>query len=212
MNLNQSVRTHETARGEQPPLIMSLLKAETATAHRQLERTNSFIRLFSPDYAMPEYKQLLCLFYGFHAALEPMLFDDLAEAHQLVLGHKVKTGLLARDIATFGETEAEIAKIRRCAELPQLSSFARQMGAFYVLEGSVLGGRIISKQLKEHFGDAIVDKLNYYTCYGENVGFEWKSFQAFMGSQFADDSNQIPEVIAAANDTFMALYQWFNRA
>jgi heme oxygenase (biliverdin-IX-beta and delta-forming) len=212
MNPNQSIRTNDTAHTEQPPRIMSLLKVETATAHRQLERTHSFVRLFSPDYAMQEYKQLLCLFYGFHAALEPLLFDNLAEPHQLVLSHKVKTGLLAKDLARFGESEIEIVKIRRCDELPQLSSFARQMGALYVLEGSVLGGRIISKRLKEHFGDAILDKLNYYTCYGENVGTEWKGFQSFMGSQFADDSEQISEVIAAANDTFTALYQWFDVA
>jgi heme oxygenase (biliverdin-IX-beta and delta-forming) len=209
---NPNVSAPVTAFTEQPPLVMSLLKTETANAHRQLERTSSFVRLFSPDYALPEYKQLLGLFYGFHVALEPLLFDGLSESHHSVLGHKVKTGLLAKDLATFGDTEAEIAKISRCDELPQLSSFARQMGALYVLEGSVLGGRIISKRLKEHFGDDVLDKLNYYTCYGEHVGTEWKGFQSFMGDQFADESEQIPEVIAAANDTFMALHQWFDRA
>lgn len=76
---------------------------------------------------------------------------------------------------------------------------------------AALGGRIISKRLKDHFGDAILDKLNYYNCYGENVGTEWKGFQNFMASQFDDEDAEIPDVVEAANHTFLSLHQWFDK-
>ena len=179
---------------------------------KQLERTNSFVRLFDPSYALHEYKHLLCRFYGFFAAVEPLLFDNLTAEQSAVLGHKVKADLLAKDLSVLGMDEAELHNLPHCDELPALISFAQKMGVPYVLEGSTLGGRVISKHLKEHFGDTVLDKLNYYSCYGDNIGFEWKSFQAFMGSQFDDKADEIPAVIAAPNDTFLALHQWLDKA
>lgn len=211
MNPNQSMLVNEIATKGELPLVMSLLRTQTTSAHKQLEQAKCLARLFEPDYSMPEYLDLLCRFYGFFAAIEPLIFDNLPETHTTALGRRIKTGLLAEDISLFGVTETELHSIPRCGELPNLSSFAQKMGALYVLEGSTLGGRIISKRLKDHFGDEIHDKLNYYNCYGENVGTEWKAFQYFMGSQFDDTDAEIPDVVAAANDTFFSLHQWFDK-
>jgi heme oxygenase (biliverdin-IX-beta and delta-forming) len=200
-----------TAIGEKPPLVMSLLRTKTTSAHKQLEQAKCLARLFEQDYSMPEYQDLLCRFYGFFSAIEPLIFDNLPKTHIATLGRKIKTDFLAKDISLFGVSEAELRSIPRCDKLPNLCSFARQMGALYVLEGSTLGGRIISKRLKDHFGDAILDKLNYYNCYGENVGTEWKGFQNFMASQFDDEDAEIPDVVKAANDTFLSLHQWFDK-
>lgn len=211
MKPNQNEFTNGATHTEKPPLVMSALKTETMSAHKQLERTNYFIRLFEPDYSIQEYRRLLCRFYGFFSAIEPLIFENLTETQLSVLGHKVKVGLLAKDISLFEGDEAGLQNMPRCDKLPRLNSFARQMGAFYVLEGSTLGGRIIAKRLKEHFGTEILDKLNYYNCYGENISVEWKGFQSFMGSQFDDKEAEIPDVIAAANDTFLCLHQWFDK-
>jgi heme oxygenase (biliverdin-IX-beta and delta-forming) len=207
----ENALTHAAEQGQKPPVVMSLLKTETTPAHKQLERTNCFVRLFDPSYALHEYKQLLCRFYGFFAAVEPLLFDGLTAEQSAVLGHKVKAHLLAMDLSILGMDESEQRNLPRCEELPRLSSFAQKMGVLYVLEGSTLGGRVISKRLKDHFGDTVLDKLNYYSCYGDNIGFEWKSFQIFMGSQFDDKADEIPVVITAANDTFLALHQWLDK-
>lgn len=207
----ESTSTMTAEQGQSPPLVMTLLKAETTPAHKQLERTGSFVRLFEPDYSMQEYRELLCHFYGFFTVVEPLVFDDLSEQHKSVLSHKVKVGLLAKDLFVLGMDETTLNNLPRCIELPPASSFAQKMGVLYVLEGSTLGGRIISKRLKDHFGLEVQDKLNYYSCYGENIGVEWKKFQTFMGSEFEDKENEITEVIAAANDTFLSLHKWLDK-
>jgi heme oxygenase (biliverdin-IX-beta and delta-forming) len=212
MKPNQDTTSRTTVNTANPPLVMALLRTETASAHKNLERTRHLERLFAPDYTMQEYQELIFRFYGFVSGIEPLIFGNLPESQKAILGHKTKAGLLEMDIAALDTEEIAPEAIPRCGKLPQLPTFARQMGALYVMEGSTLGGRIITKRLKEHFGPAILGKLNYYDCYGESIGSEWKAFQTFMGNQFGDGNDHINEVVSAANDTFLCLHQWLDQS
>lgn len=211
MQLSQSTLTKPTLAEDAPPLIMSLLRAETQFAHKQLEQTKILARLFAPDFALAEYRDLLVRFYGFVAAIEPLIFDNLPTSHQPVLAHRLKADLLVQDLVALGMDVSAVSHISRCDDLPQLDSFPHQMGALYVMEGSTLGGRVISKRLQERFGATVENKLNYYQAYGDNTGAEWKAFQTFMGKQFDEHGDGMATVIAAANATFTALYHWLDQ-
>jgi heme oxygenase len=79
----------------------------------------------------------------------------------------------------------------------------------YVLEGSLLGGRVIGRHLKEHFGENIVLPLNFYRCYGADLIVQWQGFSLFMGECFNYQNDEvINEVIDSANVTFSSLQQW----
>jgi heme oxygenase (biliverdin-IX-beta and delta-forming) len=208
MNAKPNIIAHQETDTEKSWSVMPLLRTETASVHRRLERTRCFVRLFEPDYSIQEYQDLIAKFYGFFSALEPLIFGNLNQAHQAILGDRTKTALLAKDLVLMGLTETQDIVIPRCKKLPQLTSFARQMGALYVLEGSTLGGRVISKRLKEHFGEIIFEKLNYYQCYGDDLMVNWKSFQEFMAKQFDGNELEIQESINASIDTFTCLEHW----
>jgi heme oxygenase (biliverdin-IX-beta and delta-forming) len=191
--------------------VMSLLKSETAAVHRQLERNRFLFRLFQTDFSMQEYQQLLCKFYGFFSAIEPLIFTNLNAANSQLLAHRTKSELLARDLSVLEVDDTKLTTISRCEELPLLNSFSRQMGALYVLEGSTLGGKIISKRLKDLFGEAVINKMNYYQSYGENLILEWTSFQNFMCENFDNKENDISEIINAAIETFLCLDRWLEK-
>ncbi len=212
MNAKPNVIAHQETDNEKSWSVMSLLRTETDSVHRRLERTHCFVRLFESDYSFQEYQDLIVKFYGFFSALEPLIFGNLSQAHQAVLGDRKKTALLVKDLALMGLTEMQDVVIPQCKKLPQLTSFARKMGALYVLEGSTLGGRVISKRLKEHFGGIIFEKLNYYQCYGDDLMVNWKSFQEFMAKQFDGNEFEIQEAISAAIDTFNCLEHWLEHA
>jgi heme oxygenase (biliverdin-IX-beta and delta-forming) len=192
--------------------IMALLKSETSTAHRQLERNRSLSRLFQSDYSISEYQELIGKFYGYFSAIEPLIFNDLKIENSQVLRHRSKTPSLANDLALLEVNGSTLTSRSCCENLPLLDSFARRMGALYVLEGSTLGGRIISKHLKEHFGEAIKDKLNYYQSYGDNLMSEWAAFQQFMTDHFDGKTDEITEVVSAAIETFSCLDSWLQKA
>ncbi|MBK8814904.1 MAG: biliverdin-producing heme oxygenase [Methylococcaceae bacterium] len=192
--------------------VMVLLKSETSTAHRQLERNRSLSRLFQSDYSILEYQELIGKFYGFFSAIEPLIFNDVKIGNSQVLRHRSKTASLASDLALLGVNGSMLTASPCCENLPLLDSFARRMGAFYVLEGSTLGGRIISKRLKEHFGESILDKLNYYQSYGDDLMTEWAAFQHFMANHFDGKTSEITEVVSAATETFSCLDSWLQKA
>jgi heme oxygenase (biliverdin-IX-beta and delta-forming) len=191
--------------------VMSLLKSETAAVHRQLERNRFLFRLFQTDFSIQEYRQLLCKFYGFFSAIEPLIFTNLNAVANQALAHRTKSELIVMDLSLLEMDETNFKTISKCEELPLLNSFARQMGALYVLEGSTLGGRIISKRLKDQFGETIVNKMNYYQSYGENLILEWTSFQNFMAEHFDDKEDEISEVVNAAIETFLCLDSWLEK-
>ncbi len=211
MQLSHSTLTMPVRPDDSPPLIMSLLRTETQFAHKQLEQTKILARLFAPDFALAEYRDLLSRFYGFVSAIEPLIFANLPTSHQPVLAHRLKADLLLQDLVALGMDVSAVSHLPRSDDLPNLDSFPHQMGALYVMEGSTLGGRVISKRLQERFGTTIDDKLNYYQCYGDNTGAEWKVFQTFMGRQFDENGDGMAAVIAAANATFTALYHWLDQ-
>lgn len=200
----QSPSTTDTH--ENVPNIMMRLKNDTGTAHKQLEKSACFKRLFADDYTISEYAQLLGFFYGYFSAIEPVLFVDLSQGYHSGLQYRTKTHLLRQDL-TFLSTNAD--ELSLCETLPELASFAQKMGSLYVLEGSLLGGRVIGRHLTSHFGTDIVSALNFYHCYGDNLDRQWRGFSAFMMHSFDNQNDEvINEVIGSANATFTTLQQW----
>jgi heme oxygenase (biliverdin-IX-beta and delta-forming) len=198
-----------------PPLptqqqsIMANLRQGTATAHKQLEKSLCFKRLFANDYQIEEYTVLLGYFYGFFAAIEPILFKDLPASYRDCVKYRQKTQLLRKDLEFFDKNTDDLTV---CDTLPPMNNFAEKMGVLYVLEGSMLGGRMIGRHLSKHFQTDIQPALNFYHCYGENLDKEWQAFSAMMNRCFADaESTEHSEILAAANATFMGLQAWVER-
>jgi heme oxygenase (biliverdin-IX-beta and delta-forming) len=186
--------------------IMTLLKTNTSTAHKKLEKSSCFKRLFADDYTMDEYALLLSYFYSFYNAIEPMIFNDLPSESLSHLQHRTKSHLLHQDVNFLGVNTNELAI---CKVLPNISTFTNKMGVLYVLEGSLLGGRVIGQHLKKHFGEDTLLPLNFYSCYGADLQTEWQNFALFMGQCFNHQpDNVINDVVDSANATFTALQQW----
>jgi heme oxygenase len=186
--------------------IMTLLKNHTSTAHKQLENTRFLKRLFAVDYTTAEYTQLLSYFYSYFAAVEPLLFADLPTESHTYLQHRTKTHLLQQDLISLGVNPDALVVSHI---LPPLTTFAQKMGVLYVLEGSLLGGRIIGQHLKSHFGEHVLLPLNFYSCYGADLHLQWQNFSIFMGQSFNHQGDAvINEVIESATQTFVSLQQW----
>jgi heme oxygenase len=186
--------------------IMTLLKENTATAHKQLEKSSCFKRLFANDYSINEYAQLLSYFYGYYEAIEPILFNELPTEYYPNLQHRTKTHLLHQDLTSLN-VNADALPV--CEVIPSLITFAQKMGVLYVLEGSLLGGRVIGQHLTEHFDADALLPLNFYNGYGADLHLEWQKFSLFMGQCFNHQDKAITdEVIDSANATFATLQQW----
>ena len=75
----------------------------------------------------------------------------------------------------------------------------------YVMEGSTLGGQVITRQLAQ----AGIAGRSYFTGYAEQTGPMWKRFCQLLTEE-ATDTNQA-EIVESASLTFQKLHAWINQ-
>jgi heme oxygenase len=163
------------------PLLVRL-REETAKAHAALEETFNLNQVLS----------------GPEAARRALAADFAAERSRLSHLHA--------DLERLGCTEADLASLARCepaADVP--ASRAGEIGSLYVLEGSTLGGQLISRALKDASW-APAEGLTYFDPYGPRTGEKWRSFMAWADSEAAEEDAEA--ICTKANETFELLRAW----
>jgi heme oxygenase len=185
-------------------MILQRLRDETRADHERLE---AHIDLLGRPWSMAFYQQLLEKFYGFYAVIEPPIFAH-GEWQPLVdVEKRLKLPMLDQDLKFLGLSEAEIQGLPRCEEVPPVGTFARALGTAYVLEGSTLGGQIITRHLKKELGVDVGQGISFFTSYGAEVGPMWREFTAVLES-FDGDADEMTALVDAAEATFKTLDEW----
>lgn len=114
----------------------------------------------------------------------------------------LEADLRALDIAGSGPD-------RDCICLPPTRSMAEGFGCMYVLEGSTLGARVISRQLNASLGITPGSGGRFFHAHGDRTGEMWQVFGAAL-TRFAASCDAHERIVAAALATFGALRSWFD--
>jgi len=161
-----------------------------------------------PAFSLGDYRRLLTRFYGYYVPLEARLVAwSEAEARGIAYAERVKVPELERDLITLGETAETIALLPHCAALPALATEAEGLGCLYVVEGSTLGGQVITRQLLKSLGLTAENGVAFFNGYGAETGPRWKTFGAWL-EEGAAQLDQDEAIIAGANETFRTLGDW----
>ena len=192
------------------PAILSRLKAETQANHNRIEKVSCMRRLFASDYSTSEYRDCLALMLGFYDAIEPIIFHCLGDELRPSFLYRSKTDLLKRDLTELGLGEREIAALPRCRLKPYVNSTAQSLGVWYVLEGSTLGGQVISRQLQQQLGESASQFMHFHNGYGEHTRISWLAFCELVEERVSFDESH--ELITAARLTFDYLTEWLGQA
>lgn len=179
--------------------ILSQLKSETAHQHQQTENS---VDLMSEDFSAEDYKKLLTRFYAFYKSFEPKMSEALRENPiDFDYENRRNAPKLLSDLENLGMSEAEISAIENSGDLPALDSREKIFGALYVVEGSTLGGQVISRHLRDKFGFDESSGAAFFSGYGKETGAMWKNFREAITDFSNGDANRA-EIIGAANETF----------
>jgi len=144
------------------------------------------------------YQLLLARLYGFHLPFESMI-DCQAE----------RSTWLEDDLAALRVSGAALAALPRCTELPRFETVASQLGALYVIEGSALGGRSLSKGLDPVLGLGVAEGRRFFTGRGAGTAPAWDRFLTRL-SAMAGDPKAREQMMAAAIRTFEVFEDWLN--
>lgn len=190
----------EAAAGSSSDLLVRL-RDGTVGSHARLEEALGLLRL---PLARERFALLLERFHGFHAVWEPAIAPWFEPTF---LGPRCRTGLLEADLAVLGRPVAS-ARPPPCAAAAALGQSAeRALGSLYVMEGSTLGGQVISHGLA---GTGWADDLRYFNPYGRGTGGMWAALKAMMLRR--SDALADPKIVAGAVATFDLLQDWLRPA
>lgn len=179
------------------------LRDATATHHMSVEKC---MPLFNPGFSLKEYSALLGKFYGFHKPLEDKLAPWSAGIPELQWDLRQRTAALSQDLRALGLED--LTSLALSSQLPACHSVPQALGVLYVLEGSTLGGQVITKHLKEKGFPA--EGLAYFGGYGEKTGVMWKQFQKVLNALVESPADR-QAAITAAQDTFTCLEKWLRK-
>jgi heme oxygenase (biliverdin-IX-beta and delta-forming) len=185
------------------PSIVALLRSRTQDAHSALEAQ---LGLLDQPASTEHFAHLLLRFFGFHLVWEKDLQAFPALAHELKGRSRLQH--LRHDLKILGVTDADIDSVPLCGDAHRVAKDeASALGSFYVLEGSTLGGQVITKHLSGA-GWLPAEGLSYFNPYGARTGVMWRSFKGWLDVQA--EHHAANDIVAGARATFVVLQHWLS--
>lgn len=179
-----------------PSPILQALRLETRPAHDQLEQNVFNQQLTAGTITEAATRHFLAKMYGFLAPYEARL-----RAQNLGPEWEVAT----RQRAHLILADLNQPALETCPDLPPLATWPQLLGAMYVLEGSTLGGQVISRQLAKQN----IPLRLYFSGYGERTGPLWKAFCQLLSQEATPDNEA--DIVQSASLTFQKLATWLNQ-
>ena len=175
---------------------MARLKSETADAH---DRVDACVDL--EHLSRARYVAMLRGFRRAQSAVERALapFADTLGAFGYDVSERSKLARLNEDLAALGEPASETTDELR------LDDAGAAFGAIYVVEGSTLGARIISRHA-DALGITHERGGSFLHGYGDQTGAMWKRTAASITSYIVECPDDEASLLTGARATF-ALFE-----
>ena len=181
-----------------PSPNLQALRRETRPAHDALEQNAFNQQLAAGTITAAAAAHFLAKMYGFLAPYE-------ARLRAQNLGPEWEADTRQRAHLILEDLQQPASSLAVCPAMPPLATWPQLLGAMYVMEGSTLGGQVISRQLAK----ADIPLRTYFSGYGERTGPLWKAFCQLL-TQAATPANEA-EIVQSASLTFQQLDAWLNQ-
>ena len=142
------------------------------------------------------YARVLQVFDAFLAAWEPAMLAMLPPGRREWLRARSRRPFLQLDLQALDAA----ADTGPAVCLPRLPNAAAAWGSAYVMEGSALGGQVITRHLAEA-GSQHAGAAAYFHGWGDATGAMWREFRGVLASELAAPA-ALDDACTAACDTF----------
>ncbi len=180
-----------------PPSLHARLRSATTPAHEALEGALDMLR---EPLDRGRFIRLLSGFHGFHRTWERAITRHLPPA----LVPRPRLALIEGDLRALGLGDDALRAIAPCEAAARLGADPDlALGSVYVLEGSTLGGRMITRHV-DRAPWCPSGGLRYFDPYGADTGSRWRTTLAHLSAAGGDPER----IVSGAVQTFATLHAW----
>jgi heme oxygenase len=172
-----------------PRATIALLRAETATQHHGLESGLRIEDRLSGDETRGP---LIAGYFAFYRESEAALSPHLRDMPGLAFASRVDARQIKAD-PPRGTLSGNLV-------FPEIGTKAEALGAFYVLEGSSLGGKKILKTLGSR--GVSTDDLHFLNPYGKDARARWQTFLEVLERETAHNRSTMNACVSGAIKAF----------
>lgn len=158
-------------------------------------------------HSKQEYIKLLQIFYTYFGALEEKINRFISPDLLADYDERRKAQSLRADITALDGPVPQLAPEN---DTPAITDSLQAFGALYVIEGSTLGGQIISKMMARQLNINDSKGLSFFNSYGDQTETKWAAFKDVLNHQAKTDDDA-ERVIEAADATFLKFNSWFEK-
>jgi heme oxygenase len=186
-------------------MFTNKIKEATLTNHQQVEKL--LVSKMKSMRSKQDYIDLLHIFYGYFGGLEQAIGSYINEANLADYTKRRKSEAIADDLKALGSQTQVMADTDY---LPKIINELQAFGALYVMEGSTLGGKIISQMIQKHLNISAGPGLSFFNGYGDETMQMWEAFKLTLNNTAKNEADETA-IIAAANDTFSKFKLWIEK-
>ena len=176
------------------------LKQRTKFPHQQLEKI--LLSKLKSISAVSDYVDILNSFYGYIKPLETFISTNIDNNLLPDYNKRRKSDALQEDLRCFDSRLGSSL----CHDLPTVNNTYQALGALYVLEGSTLGGQIISRMIAQKLQLQNFDGLAFFKSYGDETLKMWDTFKQVLDEEVLQEDQHA--VIETAEQTFIKFKNW----
>ncbi|MET0207912.1 MAG: biliverdin-producing heme oxygenase [Burkholderiaceae bacterium] len=188
--------------------LLPRLRQSTGPLHGRIE---ALLRLEAP-MAPARYGRIVRGFHEFLHLWEQRVRFALPDDLHAWFDERRRSPFAERDIAALHLPDAPDlrASARGAQQLLRLDSQAAAFGALYVIEGSALGGQVLTPRLAAVHGYAPERGAAYFHGFGARTGAMWREFRLLAQERVGHDEEALASAACAAVQTFQALIATFS--
>lgn len=202
--LSTGTASPEQARSK---MFLQQLKTTTAPQHSQLEAQELLAALMSPAVSKQQYKQYLLLMKEVQRYYESVILPSVAFVFPFL--QNAKSSMLIEEDLQQLTSIIELNKITKLFSFSTVAvSIPHALGFTYVMEGSKLGGKVISKHILRTLGFTADNGAAYLSNTGADTGREWMNF-LHVFSTFITSEGIEEEVMKGAGEAFGSIYHYY---
>lgn len=196
-----------------PSAARRTLQSATRPAHERLHTNAAFAALLRGELTRPAYRKLLAHLLGLHEPIEERLAQTPADPLLAWRNTDVaasRAASIRSDLAALGLGQSVIEAIPRAhALIPPLANPASALGCAWVIEGSALGGRVMSRQVDALLGRQRGEGGGSFFAFDPCQPGRWLRCCAAVELCGADPDG-LATMTQAAVTTFAAFETWLN--